>query len=33
MLRKPPASNASAGIFKNADFSYNSSKITRLSEF
>ena len=33
MLRKSLASNAWAGIFKNADFSKNSSKNAKLSKF
>ena len=33
MLRKSPASNALAAIFKNASFSKGSSKVTKLSKF
>ena len=33
MLRKSPASNVWAGIFKNADFSWSYSKVTKLSKF
>ena len=33
MLRKSPASYASAGIFKNADFSWSSLKVTKLIKF
>ena len=33
MLREPPASNALAAIFKNADFSYSSLKVAELSDF
>ena len=32
-LRKSPVSNACAAIFKNTDFSWSSSKVTKLSEF
>ena len=33
MLRKSPASDAYAAIFENSDFSYSTSKITKLSKF
>ena len=33
MLRKSPASSVCAVIFKNADFSQNSLKVTKLSKF
>ena len=33
MLRKSPASNAWAAVFKNADFSSISLKVTKLSKF
>ena len=33
MLRKYPASNTWAAIFKNADFSKSSLKVTKLSQF
>ena len=33
MLRKSPASNAWAEIFKNAAFSYGSLKVAKLSKF
>ena len=33
MLRKSPASNALAAIFKNANFSQGSLKVTKLSKF
>ena len=33
MLRKYPASNAKAAIFKNADFPKSSLKVTELSRF
>ena len=33
MLRKSPASITWAAIFKNADFSWNSLKVTKLSKF
>ena len=33
MLRKSSAWNAWAAIFKNADFSYSSLKVTKLSKF
>ena len=33
MLRKSPASNVWAAIFKNADFSWSSLKVTKLSKF
>ena len=32
ILRKSPASNTCAGIFKNADFSQSSLKITKFSK-
>ena len=33
MLRKSPTSNARAAIIKNADFSWSSLKVTKLSKF
>ena len=33
MLRKSPASNALAAIFKYTDFSQGSLKVTKLSKF
>ena len=33
MIRKSPASDAWAAIFKNADFSLRSLKVTKLSKF
>ena len=33
MLRKSPASNARAAIFKNAHFSQSSLKVIQLSKF
>ena len=33
MLKKSPASDAWAKIFKNADFPYSSLKVTKLSKF
>ena len=33
MLRKSPAWNAWAAIFKNPDFSYSSLEVTKLSKF
>ena len=33
MLRESPASNSRAAIFKNADFSKSSLKVTKSSKF
>ena len=33
MLRKSSASDTSAAIFENTDFSYSTSKVTKLSKF
>ena len=33
MLRKSPASNVWAGIFKNVDFFLSTSKVTKLIKF